>query len=205
MTKMKNIFIGIIITFVVLEIGIGAFYLGKSTLNNKQSPPTPTISQDNTQTQAQQQLTPTPIQAQVKTITAGGVLSFPSYTLTLPDGWASQREQGQDSDKLTLTKLGYKITISEGAFGGSGCLYPGDAPQEMAQNFTSYVEISNPNGFIFRRSSTGLSGWTVCQKGSEGSFGAPTIFGHISITAPVTPDATIVAEIDSILTSLNKK
>ena len=107
-------------------------------------------------------------------------------------------------DKLTLTKLGYKMTISEGAFGGSGCLYPGDPPQEMAQTFTSYVEITDPNGFIFRRSSTGAGGWTVCQKGSGGSFGAPTSFGHINIAEPSVSDSTVVGEIDQILASLKK-
>ena len=205
-TQMKSVFIGVIITLVVLGIGAGAFYLGQKTMpGGKTEVLVNNNSEKITQAPTTEIITPTPIQIEKQTITAGGVLSFPTYTLTLPAGWTSQREQGQDMDKLTLTKMGYKITISEGAFGGSGCLYPGDPPQEMAQNFTSYVEISNPNGYVFRRSSTGSSGWTVCQKGSEGSFGGPTIFGHISITAPSTPDTTIVAEIDSILASLNKK
>jgi len=209
MSKNVKLLLGFLVLAVIVLVGFLAYVLGSKSLNSTQSPtvqntPAPTASQTNNSIPTViPNLTPTP--AQIKTVEAGGVLSFPKYTVLLPEGWTSEREQGQDMDKLTLTKQGYKITISEGAFGGSGCLYPGDSPQEMAQNFTSYVEISNPNGFVFRRSSTGTSGWTVCQKGSGESFGTPTIFGHMSITAPSAPDTAVVTEIDGILTSLSKK
>lgn len=200
---MKYLLPGISIILLVLVVGGAAYYFGKQSTLAPSATPTPTVSKAaNTNLKTTPTLTETPVKT--KTVAAGGVLSFPTYTLITPSDWNSQREQGEDSDKLTLTKGGYKIVISEGAFGGSGCLYPGDPPQEMGQTFTSYVEILNPNGFIFRRSSTGISGWTVCQKGNEGSFGTPTIFGHISITAPSTPDTTIITEIDSILASIKK-
>jgi hypothetical protein len=206
---MKFLLPGILVMFFVIVVGAGAFLLGKQAVKPNTITPTPTISESDTKnvdTSQNQDLTPT--KTEEKTITAGGVLSFPKYTVSLPEGWASEREQGQDMDKLTLSKLGYKITISEGAFGGSGCLYPGDPPSEMAQTFTSFVEINNPNGFVFRRGGgelfNGQRGWTVCQKGSEGSFGAPTIFGHVNISGPATTNAEILAEIDSIFASIKK-
>lgn len=109
-------------------------------------------------------------------------------------------------DNLTLSKTGYKIVISQAAGGGGGCTYPGDAPAEMAQSFTSFVEINNPNGYLFRRGpAQGSPGaWTVCEK-RQGSFGFPTTFGNITLTVPTTTDVTIMAEVDSILASLNKK
>lgn len=207
---MKYILPAVSIIILIVIVGVGAFYLGQRALNNNISPaPVPTTSQTNTNNQVTPILTPTPTQSQVqtKTITAGGVLSFPTYTLKTPIDWNSQREQGQDSDKLTLTKNSYKIVISEAAFGGGGCIYPGGTPSEMAQTFSSFVEIINPNGFVFRRGATGSAGsWTVCQKNTvDGSFGAPTIFGHTSITTPANADASVMAEIDGILASLKKQ
>jgi len=206
MNKNTKILIGFLILIVIGLVGVLAYVLGgkSATIQNSstvQYTPAPTDYQTPDALPSA-----SPIPKTNETVLAGGVLSFPKYSLVIPEGWQSQREQGENSDKLTLTKTGFTITISEGAFGGSGCTYPGDAPQEMAQAFTSFVEITNPNGFVFRRSSTGTgSGWTVCQKGSEGSFGGPTNFGHISITAPSSPDTAIVTEIDSILASIRKQ
>jgi hypothetical protein len=202
---MKYLLPGILVMFLVIIVGTGAFILGKKTINNSSNiTPTPTISQ---QTDNIEETKLSPTETPNKVVQAGGVLSFPKYTVTLPEGWTSEREQGENSDKLTLTKGSYVITINEGAFGGSGCLYPGDPPFEMAQTFTSFVEINNPNGFVFRRSggevSNGKRGWTLCQKGDE-AFGAPTIFGHVNITGPATTDAAILAEVDSIISSFKK-
>lgn len=202
---MKYFWPGISAILFMILIGTGAFYLGKQTKEGASITPTPTVYQ-NQNTESTNN--PTPTKSGQKEVTAGGILSFPAYTLLLPEAWTSEREQGQDSDKLTLTKLNYKITISEAAFGGGGCLYPGDAPSEMAQAYTTYTEINNSNGYIFRRSggdvSSGQRFWTVCQKQSEGSFGTPTAFGHISVSGPITTDASVVAEIDSILSSIKK-
>lgn len=201
---MKFLLPGILVMFLVIIVGAGAFILGKQTLKPNTVTPTPIVSEtQNSETSPTQQLTPT--KTTQKEIQGGGVLSFPKYSVFLPEGWASEREQGKDMDKLTLTKLGYKITISEGAFGGGGCLYPGDAPSEMAQTFTSFVEINNSNGYIFRRGMSSPNTYTICQKNSiDGSFGAPTIFGHISFTTPGTPDknAVVFPEADAIFASI---
>src|SRR3990172_4200981 len=202
---MKYFLPGILILILVIIIGAGAFYLGKQTVKPQDITPTPTVFEKaNTNAQATPTITKTPVQT--KTVAAGGVLSFPAYTLNIPLDWTSQREQGQDSDKLTLTKGGYKITISEGAFGGGGCLYPGNPPSEFAQTYTTFVEIQNPNGYVFRRSTSSTGGWTLCQKNAQdGSFGTPTMFGHINITTPQVTDATVMAEVDSIFTFIKRK
>lgn len=204
---MKYLLPAISIIILIIIVAAGAFYFGKQSKLIPSVTPAPT-GFEAAKTNAQTTPIITKALDKTKTVVAGGVLSFPAYTLNIPLDWTSQREQGQDSDKLTLTKSGYKIIISEGAFGGSGCLYPGDAPQEMAQTFSSFVQINNPNGFVFRRGGEELSNgqrvWTVCQKGSEGSFGAPTIFGHINITGPANTNDAILAEIDSIFASIKK-
>lgn len=206
--------IGFLIIVIIALVSFLAYDLGSKNSKSAQNPltvqntPTPSPIQSEPNPSPSFSPTPTPTQVQTKTITAGGALSFPIYTLKIPLDWTSQREQGQDSDKLTLTNLGYKITISEAAFGGGGCLYPGDAPSEMAQTFTIFVEIANSNGYVFRRGLSGPNTYAVCQKNAaDGSFGAPTIFGHISFETPGTPDKNgkVFPEVDAILASLNKK
>lgn len=196
--------VSVLILFAV--IAGGAFYLGQKSGGQSSITPTPTVAQVQTQTNVHSTTAVNPTISNPKTVIAGGALSFSAYKLITPSDWISQREQGQDNDRLTLTKNGYKIVIYEAAFGGGGCLYPGDAPSEMAQTFSSFVEIIDPNGFVFRRSPTGTAGnFTVCQKNSsDGSFGSPTAFGAISITTPVAQDASIMGEIDGILASINK-
>lgn len=205
---MKYFFAALSGILLIIIVAGSAFYLGQKNASPSKETTTPTPTVFQTINEENTSPTPTLKAPQTKTITAGGVLSFPTYTLELPEGWAYTREQGQDSDKLTLTKLNYKITISEAAFGGGGCLYPGDPPSEMAQSFTIFTEIINPNGYIFRRGMSGPNTWTVCQKNTtDGSFGAPTMFGHISFVTPGTPDKNgiVFPEADSIFASLNKK
>lgn len=208
MSRNVKVIVGFLVLVVIALVGLLAYDLGTKSSNPAQNPisvqnsPTPTAYSNPNSSPSS-----SPVVANKQIVTAGGVLIFPTYTLQLPEGWTYEREQGQDSDKLTLTKLGYKITIYEAAFGGGGCTYPGDAPQEMAQTFTSFVEITDSNGFVFRRGMSGPNTWTVCQKNTtDGSFGAPTIFGHISFVTPGTPDknAIVFPEADSIFASLKK-
>ncbi len=200
---MKNVLIGIIMTLIVIAVGAGAFYLGQKTLKNPQTQ-TPLQQTTNKITSV---LTPTPTQTQAKTYEAGGILIFKAYSLSAPQDWVITKEKNSYMDNMTLTKLGYKLIISQTAGGGGGCKYPGDTPAEMAQSFTSFTEITNPNGFVFRRGANGTpGGFTVCQKNTtDGSFGFPTNFGNITITSPVPSSDTIMAEIDAILASLKKQ
>ncbi len=197
--------LGIIsILILVLVIAGGAYYFGaKSNVNKTEMmtsvSPTPFVSAE----------TPSPTSTTSKSVEAGGVLVFNKYSLSLPEGWTSQREQGENMDKLTLSKLGYNLVLYQFAGGGGGCLYPGDEDTPMAQTFSSFVEVTNTNGFIFRRgqNDSGPNSYTYCQKNNtDGSFGSPTSFGGISLTTPGTPDknAIVFPEADSIVASLKK-
>ncbi|HYM65555.1 MAG TPA: hypothetical protein VES68_03675 [Candidatus Sulfotelmatobacter sp.] len=199
---MKYLFPAISVIILIIVVGGAAFYLGQKSLNNTKAP----AQQSQTQ-QTTPLLTPTPTVLEKTQVSSGGILVFAKYTLDVPSGWVSQKENTQYSDMLTLTKDTYKISIYQAAGGGGGCLYPGDPDKEMAQRFQSFTEISNPNGYVFRRALTGSSvgAWTVCQKNAtDGSFGFPTNFGNITITTPANPSNELMTEIDSILASLKK-
>jgi hypothetical protein len=211
MSKNLKIFVGFLIIVVIALVGSLAYMLGNRNYNSTQNvivqqTPIPTASQTNNPSPTvTPSVTPTP--AQTKTIEAGGILVFSKYSLKLPSDWTSQNDSAQGSDILTLTKGNYKITISQAAGGGGGCIYPGQTPQEMTQSFISFIEITNPNGYIFRRGqSIGSNGtWTVCQKNTDGSFSFPTNFGNIMIQVTPTPDNAVMTEIDTILASLKKE
>ncbi len=207
--EMKYILPAVSVIILIAVIGGGAFYLGQKSTGNSSITPTPTVAQVQTQTNTQPTSNVTPTTTvQSQTVSSGGVLVFSAYTLSIPLGWTSAKETTQYSDMLTLTKDSYKITISQAAGGGGGCTYPGEPPQQMAQTFSSFVEIMNPNGFVFRRGpSLGTpNSWTVCQKNaSDGSFSFPTNFGNITITTPANPTDSVIAEVDGILASINKK
>ena len=206
---MKFVLPIISVLLLLAVVGGLAFYFGQKSTVSLQINPTPTPTQNNikqtTPTQAQQNIQTNPNAD--TTIEAGGVLVFSPYSLKVPSDWTSQKETTQNSDMLTLSKAGYKIVIYQAAGGGGGCTYPGDPAQQMAQNFASFVEITNTNGFVFRRGPNGTpGGFTVCQKNaSDGSFGFPTNFGNITITTPTPANNVTIAEVDAILASINKK
>lgn len=200
---MKYLLGTISIILLLIIIAGGAFYFGQQSASQEREmtttpTPTPFVTVE----------APTPevIQEDVKTVKAGGVLALSAYTLTTPSDWTSQREQGEGMDKLTISKEGYKITIYQAAFGGGGCIYSGE-PEAFFTKYGNYVEIQNLNGLVFRRGqneSTGKTSWTVCNKGTDGTYGTITPFGGITIQNPLTIDEEIMAEIDGILASLKK-
>src|SRR4030042_1019232 len=133
---MKYFLAAILVLLLVIVIGAGAFYFGRQSANQSKemtTTPTPTTFQTS---QTGQTPTPQEVEGNKKLVEAGGVLSFPNYSLFIPSDWSSQEEQGQDSNKLTLTKGVYKITINEAAFGGGGCIYPGQPQVDFAQSFS---------------------------------------------------------------------
>lgn len=200
---MKYLLGTISIILLLIIIAGAAFYFGQQSANQgKEMTTTPTPTPFVTMEAPTSQV----IQVDVKTVKGGGVLSLSTYSIITPSDWTSQREQGEGMDKLTITKEGYKITIFQGSYGGGGCIYSGE-PYANFTKYDNYVEIQNPNGFVFRRGqnqSTGKTSWTVCQKGADDSYGTITSFGLITINNPLNIDEEIMSEVDQILASFKK-
>jgi hypothetical protein len=155
-------------------------------------------------------ITPTPTASvSTKTVTGGGILSFPKYELTVPSDWEETREsEGADDEKVTLTKGSYQFSILQGGFGGAACLYPGDADIEgPSARYDSYKEVTSEDGDLLRRSWTGdelaSKGYGICQKTQYG-WGAPSLFGSISFTTPTAKSRVMLDEMDAILASIKK-
>lgn len=146
--------------------------------------------------------TPNPLQI----IKGGGILSFPHYQLKAGADWIYSREaQGQDNEKIILQNGSYGLSITQGGFGGAICLYPGDADTEgPSARYNKYIEITTNSGDKLRRSTPDNGkGFGICQLTQYG-WGAPTLYGHISLTVPSNPTPEMLKEIDGILASLTK-
>ena len=85
------------------------------------------------------------------------------------------------------------------------CLYPGDAGSEgPAGRYSSFVEIQTQSGDLLRRSvPENGKGFGICELTKYG-WGAPTKYGHISLTTPDSPTTDELKVIDSILGSITK-
>jgi hypothetical protein len=185
----------------------GGYYFGTKGMKKSETTlsPTPIQSAMN----AEPTTLPTPTVSAKKTVKAGPAsgTSFKSYSVQIPAGWTDNHETTAVSDKLILTKDDSSITIYQAAIGGGGCVYKGDPPTQMAQQFTNFADITGQS-VQFRRSWNDDPGtktaYTVCQKNtSDGSYGSPTEFGAINLSAH-SSDETTLAEIDSIIASLSK-
>lgn len=195
---MKYVLI-VILTALIVGLGVVAYFKGwlpTLSFNKPQA-----VSTQNAEVSTLPASTP----STSTTVTAGGILSMSAYSITFPGGWQYSKSgsvAGQ-SDKLTLTNGDYSITISQGAFGGGGCLYPGDPDAGMSQRFVSYTSVTDQSGDNLRVGALAAGGMVVCQS-VNGNWGDITSFGHISIAAPATSPKAILDEINSILSSIKK-
>jgi hypothetical protein len=202
---MKYLISSLVIIVIFLVAGL-SYYVGRSSVgtNNRAATATgfPDINVSPTAT-----VTPTPFPGRI--ITGGGILSFPKYEISVQQNWKDSMEsQNKDNEKLILTNGEYKITITQGGFGGAVCLFPGDADVEgPSARYENYKEIKTESGDQLRRAWTGSEleskGFGICQN-TEYGWGTPTLYGHISYTTPSSPDPAKLTEMDSILASITR-
>jgi hypothetical protein len=197
--------VGILVIIIIILIGALSFTAGKTGLLSKFIPATTPESSGTTATPT---LTATPT-VSTKTVTGGGVLSFPKYQLTVPTDWVKTRQSQSASDeKIILSKGTWQISILQGGFGGAMCLYPGDADSEgPSSRYDAFKEITTLSGDLLRRSWIGdeltATGYGICNKTQYG-WEAPTKFGAISIVTPTTRTRAMLDEIDTVLASLTR-
>lgn len=193
-----------LIVIIIILVAALSFTLGKSSTSKMSdgSSVSPT-------TMVSPTFEPTSAAQTTKKVVGGGILSFPKWQLSVPLDWQESREaDGTNSEKVTLAKGDYEISITQGGFGGAMCLYPGDADIEgPSARYGSYKAITTQSGDALRRSWTGdeltTTGFGICQNTQYG-WEAPTLYGGIGFNTPATRIKTMLDEMDSILSSLTK-
>ena len=141
-----------------------------------------------------------------QTISGGGKLSFPKYEIIIPSNWVYEIESpSPDSETISLKGDNLSIVITQGGFGGSACLYPGDADSEgPSARYTHYIEITTASGDKLRRSwNEPEVGYGLCQLTQYG-WGAPTLYGHISLKTANPLSEVEQNTLDTILRSIKK-
>lgn len=211
-----------IIALLSIALLVGYFFTNHVvTISEKKtevSSPTPTTTQTKTTEATPEQSAKSPIptvSVSKKTVSSGLTNSsaFKLYTIQVPTGWTESRENDPNAgiDRLTLTKGEYSLIIYQASFGGGGCTYPGQPEQQFAQKFSDFVEIAAGAGGQYRRSwnktgnSEGKIAYSICQKGSDASYGQPTQFGGITAYSPTTAGKSTLSEIDAMIASITKQ
>src|SRR5258706_2005906 len=147
-------------------------------------------------------------------ISAGGAKPFVLYTILVVSGWNVGKEHDDSipTDKLTLTKGDYSLVISQGPSGGARCVYPGDPQGDFSSPFVAFTPVpTTQDANFFRRSKVqdltkdGKQGYTICQKNTDGTYGDPTLYGHINYLVPGVSDSSTLTEMDSMIGSLQKQ
>lgn len=131
----------------------------------------------------------------VSGLSASSKLNFTQYKITVLDGWETIDSTDVEipASAFMISKGDYELKIYQIATGGDVC------------NFSTFVDITTSEGIQFRRGGTTVgTGFTMCSKTTNGKYGEPTSFGHISYKAPVKPDLTTLAEMDLMVASLKK-
>lgn len=205
---------------IILAILIGGgIFLGMNLSKNKAQTnnlPIPTTSMQVSPTissNSGQVASPTlpPGYQGTRTITAGGGTgsSFGVYAIDIPAGWTDVTTKTDITNKLTVSRGGYSLSVYQAPIGGGGCVYPGDPPSAMAQSFTDFVQITGAQKMLRRSwNKTGnpanTISYTVCEE-NESSFGSPTSFGAVSVKSPDAVDSAVMKDIDFMLSSLAEK
>ncbi len=208
--------VAVLLIVAALLVG-GGLYLGKSMNKNSNSNnsvmPSPTVEQAMEESPT---ASPTPStssgQAQMKTVVAGPAkgTSFGAYSIDIPSGWTDKHEVTDITDKLTITKGAYELSIYQAPIGGGGCRYPGQSDAPMSQRFTEFKEIDGTTGNMIRSwnktgNPAGQIVYTICQGGIGDISSSPTSFGAISAKSPDPADAATMKDIDSMISSITTK
>lgn len=186
-----------------------------NSTDNTTSSNTDNSTTENTTANATNSTTPT-IPDNSTNLTITGKSPFVSYKTYFPNTWSWQKDHVGSAIKLTLTRGGFTVIISQGAGGNGTCVYPGDAASSdpMAAEFEEPTATVTGTSSTFRIAmqtgggSAGTKHYSVCEK-TSGSYKLATQYGYITVETPpegATSDwAKNNASVQSILSLLMKQ
>jgi hypothetical protein len=209
----------LVILLLALLIGSGVyigFKLNKSSSETASSTKTQPASQptpvQNSPIQNQIPATPTPTISATQTVNAGGFDTFPKYIISIPAGWQQEKTTNNSQDLLTISNGQYQIQVNQTNMGNGECSYPGSSPAPMSQQYTTFVSLAyNGDSNFYRRSKSqipypnGEDQYAICQKNSANAYSFVTAFGSILYMVPITPDNTMLSQMDQMVLSIQKQ
>lgn len=136
-------------------------------------------------------------------------LSFPGFTINHPQDWIAKETRDEIKTTLTLNKGVYMIEIEQGPMGGNQCIFEGEMPDGPATDYRNIESVDlKASKIAFKRILTasgagGKTAYSLCSDSpsSKGTFGTPTYFGIITLSAFSQQDSTLT-EMDKIISTL---
>lgn len=204
----------ILVAVIVVLVGVIGYMAGKGNLNVKNPSNNTNISPTAAEPrQTEEKSTTLPSEDESKetpsstteTVQAGGVTTFPKYTLSLPSSsWTSEKtEDTNNSQVLTLSTSTSKMTIAQGGSGGKICTYPDTEPFEgPSEDFKEYRSATTKDGVTLRYAPMSDGQYLTCEKVGS-SWQSPTSYGVILFTTP-KGNTNALDDVNAILGSLKK-
>lgn len=161
-----------------------------TTTENTTADNTTNETADNTTNSTTNATTPT-IPDNSTNLTITGKAPFVSYKTYFPNTWSWQKDHVGSAIKLTLTRGGFTVSISQAAGGNGTCVYPGDAASSdpMAASFEEPTATVSGTSSTFRIAmqtgggSAGTKHYSVCEK-TSGEYKLATQYGYITVETP---------------------
>ena len=206
---MKKLLVPGLVTVIIGLTVVVAYLMGRQNLTPSLEPtPSPAPNESLFTSPSSIVASPSPSPSpSTKTVSGGGVLSFPRYEITVPNDWNVARETPDaNSEKLTVSFDQLAISILEGGFGGAVCLFPGDPDSEgPSARYTNFKDLTTQSNDQLRRVwDDPAKGFGLCQLTQYG-WGTPIIYGHVSLKTPANPSAADLNTIDTVLSSFKKR
>lgn len=198
------------LVFMVVSLLIGVGVVVGEKLDKKPTDKVPTPISPQSVVKAQvPSPTSSPIPSQV-IVESGGIKPFDAYTFSSVTGWLLSKTHTATSDQIILKKDDYQLSILQDALGGGTCIFPGDAPEAMGIALTNPIDIPLQVGLPLRRgvvssSTLDRATFTICQKANTGAYSNLTEFGVITYITPNNPDPLVMAQMDTMIGSLEKQ
>ncbi len=140
-------------------------------------------------------------------------LSYPAYTVSFPATWGINTKKSEGSETLTISRNGYKISVTQAAVGQAVCLFK-DSPSFQGSSgdlrTKDYTEYSTSTGYVLRRYFKGNDGdnsvFLFCGKADADTyFVTPLPMGGLTYTVPAKYDDGVLKEMDSIVKTIQAK
>lgn len=138
--------------------------------------------------------------------------TFNTFSISYPPSWTKEIKYNMPNSPdsgytLSFTKNGHTLDIYQANFGGGACIFDGDKMFDgPAGDYRgkSFVEISSYASLRRVQAASNDPSqlkYAVCGKGSD-LYQAPLAIGGVTYEVPLTPDQSLLKEMDAILATV---
>lgn len=136
--------------------------------------------------------------------------SLKAYSIKYPGSWELKKETDSvEFHNLTLSRVGYSISVRQADFSGAGCIFEDEVPEGSYNDYINkkYTQIESSIGLLRRFesdvSSPNLVTFDFCASENGKDYSSITQVGTIAYETPKAYKQSVIDEMDSIITTIN--